>query len=206
MSCLDKLKNNPVAASFDKAIQGIIPSSLQDLTTGQKKLAIKDSLKSVAGDIKKNITNQVNNIIGQITGKFDATFNQVKNLKNVFSSLPSAFKNAFNNAAKAFSTQLKNVKDLIKCEVTSTIDSVSTLYENCILQSTITAAAVGSTAAVSNNLIKSFSENPVAKDLYINSITDSTITKASAAALAAKTNKIIVIEQTSVLNKLQALA
>ena len=202
MSCLDKLKNNPVAASFDKAIQGIIPSSLQDLTTGQKKLAIKDSLKSVAGDIKKNITNQVNNIIGQITGKFGATFNQVKNLKNVFSSLPSAF----NNASKAFSTQLKNVKDLIKCEVTSTIDGVSALYENCILQSTITAAAVSSTAAVSNNLIKSFSENPVAKDLYINSITDSTISKASAAALAAKTNKIIVIEQTSVLNKLQALA
>jgi len=206
MSCLDKLKNNPGLTGYDSNIKSIIPSQLQGLPLAQKKVSIGKALKNAATDIKASITNQVNNIIGQVTGKIGATIDQVKNLKNSFNKLPTALKDAFNNTAKALAAQAKNVRDFIKCEITSTYDSITSLYETSDLQTSITNTAVGSVTGVTNSVAKTLSENPIAKQAYVDKLTDTTISKTSSAALVAKSNKQVVAEQTKAVDSITTLA
>jgi len=206
MSCLDKLGNNPGVSGLQSNLKQIAPTAMQGLTKAHKTVAVGKAIKNVLTDIKNGVTTQVNNILNQVTGKVGATINQVKNLGQSFAKLPGKFVNAFKSVGESLAKQAKALRDFIQCEITSTYDSISSLYETAILQSNINTTVAADVTGVTNNVAKTLTQNPQAKAAYIDNLTQQTAAKTSAAAIATKSNKQVVTEQTKAVNSLTILA
>jgi hypothetical protein len=206
MSCLDKLGNNPGVSGLQSNLQQIAPTAMQGLTKAHKTVAVGKAIKNVITDIKNGVTTQVNNILNQVTGKVGATINQVKNLGQSFAKLPGAFVKAFKSIGESLAKQAKALRDFIQCEITTTYDSLTSLYETAILQSNINTTVAADVTGVSNNVAKTLTQNPEAKAAYIDKLTTQTAAKTSVAAVATKSNKTIVTEQTKAVDSLTTLA
>jgi len=195
MSCLDKLGNNPTLNNLDSNLKGISPSQISGLPTGLKAAKIGSAFKSIAKDIKNSVTAQVNNILGQVTGAIGSTIKQVKNLSSSLKSLPQSFVNQFKSIGSALAKQAKAVAAFIECEVTTTYDSITNLFETSQTMADINSTSANAVSSVSNSIAKNLSENTAARDAFIDQVSTSTTAVAEKAALTAKSNKVIVAEQ-----------
>jgi len=195
MSCLDKLGNNPTLNNLDSNLKGISPSQISGLPTGLKAAKIGSAFKSIAKDIKNSVTAQVNNILGQVTGAIGSTIKQVKNLSSSLKSLPQSFVNQFKSIGSALAKQAKAVAAFIECEVTTTYDSVTNLFETSQTMADINSTSANAVSSVSNSIAKNLSENTAARDAFIDQVSTSTTAIAEKAALTAKSNKVVVAEQ-----------
>jgi len=195
MSCLDKLGNNPTLNNLDSNLKGISPSQISGLPTGLKAAKIGSAFKSIAKDIKNSVTAQVNNILGQVTGAIGSTIKQVKNLSSSLKSLPQSFVNQFKSIGSALAKQAKAVAAFIECEVTTTYDSITNLFETSQTMADINSTSANALSSVSNSIAKNLSENTAARDAFIDQVSISTTAVAEKAALTAKSNKVIVAEQ-----------
>ena len=195
MSCLDKLGNNPTLNNLDSNLKSIAPSQISGLSTGLKAAKVGSVFKSIATDIKNSVTAQVNNILGQVTGAVSSTIKQVKNLSSSLKSLPQSFVNQFKAIGNALSKQAKAVAAFIECEVTSTRDSITNLFETSQTMADISSTSVNEVSTVSNSVAKSLSENTIAREAFIDQVSISTTAVAEKAALTAKSNKVVVAEQ-----------
>jgi len=195
MSCLDKLGNNPTLNNLDSNLKGISPSQISGLPTGLKAAKIGSAFKSIAKDIKNSVTAQVNNILGQVTGAIGSTIKQVKNLSSSLKSLPQSFVNQFKSIGSALAKQAKAVAAFIECEVTTTYDSITNLFETSQTMADINSTSANAVSSVSNSIAKNLSENTAARDAFIDQVSTSTTAIAEKAALTAKSNKVVVAEQ-----------
>jgi len=195
MSCLDKLGNNPTLNNLDSNLKGISPSQISGLPTGLKAAKIGSAFKSIAKDIKNSVTAQVNNILGQVTGAIGSTIKQVKNLSSSLKSLPQSFVNQFKSIGSALAKQAKAVAAFIECEVTTTYDSITNLFETSQTMADINSTSANAVSSVSNSIAKNLSENTAARDAFIDQVSTSTTAVAEKAALTAKSNKVVVAEQ-----------
>ena len=195
MSCLDKLGNNPTLNNLDSNLKGISPSQISGLPTGLKAAKIGSAFKSIAKDIKNSVTAQVNNILGQVTGAIGSTIKQVKNLSSSLKSLPQSFVNQFKLIGSVLAKQAKAVAAFIECEVTTTYDSITNLFETSQTMADINSTSANAVSSVSNSIAKNLSENTAARDAFIDQVSTSTTAVAEKAALTAKSNKVVVAEQ-----------
>ena len=195
MSCLDKLGNNPTLNNLDSNLKGIAPSQINGLSTGLKAAKIGSTFKNISKDIKNSVTAQVNNILGQVTGAIGSTIKQVKNLSSSLKSLPQSFVNQFKSIGSALAKQAKAVGAFIECEVTTTYDSITNLFETSQTMADINSTSANAVSSVSNSIAKNLSENTAARDAFIDQVSTSTTAVAEKATLTAKSNKVIVAEQ-----------